>query len=102
MKHTAAVLVLWGTVLLVGCAAACHVRIAPVFADDPYWAHVAPKDKFTVLVTEGDLQRKYRPIRIETTGTVVSIPCSRSPMMARRSTNHHKGIASEGGGVVNV
>lgn len=39
-----------------------HVRIAPVFADDSYWARVAPKDGSTVLVTEGDLQRKYRPI----------------------------------------
>jgi uncharacterized protein YbjQ (UPF0145 family) len=44
------------------CAAQRHVRVAPLFADDAHWAQVAPKDESAVLVTEGDLQRKYRSI----------------------------------------
>ena len=44
------------------CAAKRHVRVAPLFADDPYWTQVAPKEESTVLVTEGDLQRNYSPI----------------------------------------
>jgi hypothetical protein len=46
----------------VGCVAQRNVRVAPLFADDPYWTQVKPKDEAQVLVTEGDLRRKYRPI----------------------------------------
>jgi hypothetical protein len=63
MKQAIALLsVLCALVFLAACAAQRHVRVAPLFADDPYWARVAPKDESAVLVTEGDLQRKYRPI----------------------------------------
>lgn len=45
------------------CAARRNVRVARLFADDPYWAQVLPtKDESKVLVTEGDLHRKYHPI----------------------------------------
>jgi hypothetical protein len=47
---------------LFGCAVKRQVRVAPMYADDPYWATVVPKPDSAVLVTEGDLQRKYRPI----------------------------------------
>lgn len=63
MKHRTAVLaLLYIVALLVGCTAARHVRVAPLFADDPYWGQVAPKDASTVLVTEGNLKRNCRPI----------------------------------------
>jgi len=63
MKRTIAMLfVLCSLGLLVACVAQRHVRVAPLFADDPYWARVAPKPETAVLVTEGDLQRKYRTI----------------------------------------
>ncbi len=62
MKRRIGLAVICATTLLVGCAAARHVRTAPLFADDQYWERVVPKDKSAVLVTEGDLQRKYRPI----------------------------------------
>ena len=48
--------------LLASCAAHRNVRVAPLFADDPYWTQVAPKAESALVVTEGDLQRKYRPI----------------------------------------
>jgi hypothetical protein len=48
--------------LLVACAAHRNVRIAPLFADDTYWTQVVPKPESVVLVTEGDIRRKYRPI----------------------------------------
>jgi hypothetical protein len=47
---------------LSACMATRHVRVAPFYADDPYWTQVTPKPESAVLVTEGDLQRKYRPI----------------------------------------
>lgn len=48
--------------LLTACVAHRNVRVAPLFADDTYWTQVVPKAESHVLVTEGDLQRKYRPI----------------------------------------
>jgi hypothetical protein len=57
-----------------------HVRVAPLFADDPYWARVAPKPETAVLVTEGDLQRKYRPIArifVDSVGTDKSLSFAR-------------------------
>ncbi len=81
MKRTGSVVALvCGVALLSGCAAARRVRVAPLFADDPYWAHVAPKDESSVLVTEGDLQRKYRPIArifVESVGRDKSISFAR-------------------------
>ena len=63
MKRTIAMLpMLCALLFLVACVAQRYVRVAPLFADDPYWAKVAPKPESAVLVTEGDLQRKYRPI----------------------------------------
>ncbi len=44
------------------CAAERNVRVAPLYADDPYWSQVTPKPNSAVFVTEGDLKRKYRPI----------------------------------------
>jgi hypothetical protein len=46
----------------VGCAARRHVRVAPLFVDDAYWSQVTPKKESEVIVTEGDLKRKYKPI----------------------------------------
>lgn len=57
--------------LILGCAAKREVRIAPLYADDPYWTHVIPKADSAVLVTEGDLHQKYTPIArlfVESTG----------------------------------
>lgn len=49
--------------LSTSCTARRNVRVARLLADDPYWAQALPtKDESTVLVTEGDLQRKYHPI----------------------------------------
>ncbi len=67
MKNSSAIFtvilpVLCALVFLEACTAPRNVRVAPLFADDPYWAHVAPKQESEVFVTEGDLQRKYRPI----------------------------------------
>jgi hypothetical protein len=61
-QATIVISVLCVALLLKGCTAPRHVRIAPLFADDPYWSHVTPKPESAVLVTEGDLKRKYRPI----------------------------------------
>lgn len=63
MKQSIALLsVLCALVFLAACAAPRHARVAPLFADDPYWSRVDPKHESAVLVTEGDLQRRYRPI----------------------------------------
>lgn len=62
------------------CAAKRYVRVAPLYADDPYWTHVIPKPDSAVLVTEGDLERKYRPIArvfVESVGTDKNISFSR-------------------------
>lgn len=49
-------------VSMLGCVAARHVRVAPLFADDPYWSRAKPRPPSEVIVTEGDLLREYRPI----------------------------------------
>lgn len=54
--------VMCALMLLASCAAHRNVRVAPLFADDAHWTRAAPKAESAVLVTEGDLQRKYRPI----------------------------------------
>jgi hypothetical protein len=62
------------------CVATRHVRVAPLFADDPYWSAVVPKGESDVLVTEGDLQRKYHPIArlfVDSTGTDQNISFAR-------------------------
>lgn len=43
--------------------------------------------------------QRLTKIRVEMTGKVVPILCSRSSMMARLFTNRGKGIVSEVGGV---
>ena len=48
--------------VLLACSAPRNVRVAPLFADDPYWSSVKPRLPSEVIVTEGDLIRKYRPI----------------------------------------
>ena len=63
MNRTTSILaLLCALVFFAACAAQRHVRVAPLFADDPYWTRITPKLESTVLVTEGDLRRKYRPI----------------------------------------
>jgi hypothetical protein len=51
-----------------GCAAPRNVRVAPLYADDPYWHKVAQKQAERVLVTEGDLRRKYKAHRTNLRG----------------------------------
>jgi hypothetical protein len=66
--------------LLASCAAKREVRVAPLFADEPYWTTVVAKPEKDVLVTEGDLQRKYRPIArifVESVGTNKSVSFER-------------------------
>ena len=60
-KEFSAIL-LFALCLFTACMAERHVRVAPLFADDPYWTKVVPKIDSNVLVTEGDLHRRYRPI----------------------------------------
>ena len=81
MKRTIALLaVLSVLAVLAACAAQRHVRVAPLFADDPYWVRVAPKPESAVLVSEGDLQRKHRPIArifVDSVGTDKSLSFAR-------------------------
>ena len=64
-----------------GCLAAKrHVRVAPLFADDVYWTHVTEKPISEVMITEGDLKRKYKPIAkifVDSIGTDPSISFDR-------------------------
>lgn len=63
LTRTAAILSLLCTlVLIAACASPRNVRVAPLFADDPYWQRITPKPTTAILVTEGGLLRKYRPI----------------------------------------
>ncbi len=67
-------------VLLTGCVATRHARIAPLYADDPYWTRVMPKPEANVIVTEGGLLRKYRPIArifVDSVGSDKNISFSR-------------------------
>jgi hypothetical protein len=62
MKRILVVLLLVCLVVFVGCAAKRRVRVAPLYADDPYWAQVEKRPIDGIIVTEGDLRRKYTPI----------------------------------------
>lgn len=78
--HWSGFLLAASIIFLSGCAASRHVRVAPLFADDPYWTRVVPKPVADVLVTEGDLHRKYRPIArifVDSTGRKKSISFER-------------------------
>jgi len=79
MKKTLLILM---AVALVGCMvpAKRHVRVAPLFADDVYWTHVTEKPVSEVMITEGDLKRKYKPIAkifVDSIGTDPSISFDR-------------------------
>lgn len=71
-----------GIVSMAGCVtvtkteAPRNVGFAPNYADDPYWSTATPRDPEKVLLTEGDLQRKYTvkgKIRVDSTGEETSI-----------------------------
>jgi hypothetical protein len=66
--------------VMVGCAARRNARIAPLYADDPYWQQYVAKAPSEVLVTEGDLRKKYRPIArifVDSSGTEKSLSFER-------------------------
>lgn len=81
MKLTIAIVSVFSALaILAACAAQRHVRVAPLFVDDPYWGQVAQKPESAVLVTEGDLKRKYRPIArifVDSVGTDQSLSFAR-------------------------
>jgi hypothetical protein len=47
-----------------GCAGSPTTRVSPYSWDDPYWKaqNYENKDPESVIVTEGDLERKYREV----------------------------------------
>jgi hypothetical protein len=47
-----------------GCAGSPTTRVSPYSCDDPYWKaqNYENKDPESVIVTEGDLERKYREV----------------------------------------
>lgn len=53
------------------CASPRNVRVSPLYADDPIWLNRTPKEPINIIVTEGDLKRKYIPfakITVDSTG----------------------------------
>jgi len=63
-----------------GCAANRNSRVSPLYADDPYWKQYSPKELSKVIVTEGDLKRKYHPIAkiyVDSSGSDLSLSFER-------------------------
>jgi len=57
---------------MVSCVAKRNVRVSPIYADDPLWVNKIPVTKKDILVTEGDLIRKYTPFAKITVDSVGS------------------------------
>jgi len=78
MKHFFLVILI--SMLFCGCVASRNVRVARLYADDPIWQTLSPKDPNEVIITEGDLKRKYKPIAkifIDSVGSKVEISFDR-------------------------